>query len=86
MTQPVTRARIRLQDQQEPIERALMLIALGLNPRNSYGKEELHAAWCRRMDEVETTMGGHPVMVDAINTAYGVVVRLDDQGPRAVGF
>jgi hypothetical protein len=53
-----------------PLERALMLIALGLDPALSYTDRDLHGAWRRRIALVHPDTGGNGVAAAAINVAY----------------
>jgi curved DNA-binding protein CbpA len=52
------------------MERALMLMALGLDPRFSYTDTELHAAWRRRIAQVHPDNGGSAEMAAAVNASY----------------
>jgi hypothetical protein len=70
MTDRATKSRHRMQDQKEPIERALMLIALGLDPRFTYTNHELQRAWRRRMAQIHPDTSGNGVTAAAINAAY----------------
>jgi hypothetical protein len=54
----------------QPVERALMLIALGLDPRFDYTDPELHGAWRRRIAVVHPDTGGNAVAAAAIDVAY----------------
>jgi len=60
-----------------PIERALMLIALDLDPRYLYTDHELQIAWRRRRAQVRPQTSGD-TMLSAINAAY---VKLIGQAP-----
>jgi hypothetical protein len=62
----------------QPIERALMLIALDLDPRFTYTDHELQSAWRRRKVQVHSDTGGKTLVDAAINTAY---VTLIGQAP-----
>jgi hypothetical protein len=53
-----------------PLERALMLIALGLDPALSYTDRDFHGAWRRRIALVHPDTGGNGVAAAAINVAY----------------
>jgi hypothetical protein len=53
-----------------PIERALMLIALGLDPDLIYDDRELHGAWWRKIALVHPDTGRNGVAAAAINVAY----------------
>jgi hypothetical protein len=53
-----------------PMERALMLIALGLDPRLDYTDPQLQCAWRRRMIEVHPDRGGNGVIAAAVNASY----------------
>jgi hypothetical protein len=53
-----------------PLERALMLIALGLDPALSYTDRDLHGAWRRKIAVVHPDTGGNGVAAAAINVAY----------------
>ena len=54
----------------QPVERALMLIALGLDPRFDYTDPELHGAWRRRITLVHPDTGGKGVAAAATDAAY----------------
>jgi hypothetical protein len=53
-----------------PMERVLMLMALGLDPRYNYTDLELRGAWRRRMGEVHPDRGGNGVTAAAVNVSY----------------
>jgi hypothetical protein len=53
-----------------PLERALMLIALGLDPGLTYTDRDLHGAWRRKIALVHPDFGGNGVAAAAINVAY----------------
>ena len=69
MTATAPRSRTRMQ-QKEPVERALMLIALGLDPRFDYTNAEIQSAWRRRMAQVRPDSSGNGITAAAINAAY----------------
>jgi len=58
-----------------PVERALFLIALGLDPCLSYTHHEVQVAWRRRMAALHPDIGGDSVMAAAVNAAYVALVR-----------
>jgi hypothetical protein len=57
-----------------PVERALMLIALGLDPRFTYTDHELQSAWRRRRTQVQPDTGGHGIADSALNAAYVTLI------------
>jgi hypothetical protein len=69
MTTTATRSRTRMK-QKEPVERALLLIALGLDPRFDYTNDELQSAWRHRMAQVHPDGTGNGITAAAINAAY----------------
>ncbi|MGH9018134.1 MAG: hypothetical protein ACRDY1_10350 [Acidimicrobiales bacterium] len=71
-----TRTRVECGRPLSPVERALMLIALDLDPRFTYTDHELQTAWRRRRSHVGPDSAGHTTVEAAINTAY---VRLIGQ-------
>ena len=73
-TQPRT-ARPRTKHQREPIERALMLLALGLDPRFSYTNYELQSAWRRRIAQIHPDASGNGVTAAAINASYLTLIQ-----------
>jgi hypothetical protein len=58
-----------------PVDRALMLIALGLDPQFTYTDHELQSAWRRRKTQVQPGAGGHSMVDDAINAAYVTLIN-----------
>jgi len=52
------------------MERVLMLMALGLDPSNTYTDCELQRAWRRRMAQVHPDHGGNAVAAAAVNFSY----------------
>jgi len=77
MTRRTLRARPYRQEKLAPVDRAVMLMALGLDPRFTYTDHELQCAWRRRR------VGGHRdagtgVTNAAVNAAY---VALINQAP-----
>jgi hypothetical protein len=52
------------------MERVLMLMALGLDPRLNYTDHELQTAWRRRMSIVHPDKGGNSVAAAAVNASY----------------
>jgi len=59
------------------MDRVLMLIALGLDPRYKYTNHELQSAWRRRISQVHPDRGGNVVVAAAVNASY---VTLAGQG------
>ena len=57
-----------------PVERALMLMALGLDPRLTYTDYELQCAWRRRKRDVHTDNGHDKVIDAAVNAAYVTLI------------
>ena len=57
-----------------PVERAVMLMALGLDPRFTYTDHELQSAWRRRRMHVRTGVGGG-VTNAAVNAAYVTLIK-----------
>jgi hypothetical protein len=58
----------------QPVERALMLIALDLDPRLTYTDHELQSAWRRRKIQVHSDTDGRTLVDAAINTAYVTLI------------
>ena len=57
------------------VERALLLIALNLDPQFTYTDHELQNAWRRRKSHVNSELGGEKaVTVAAINAAYVTLI------------
>lgn len=57
-----------------PVERALMLIALDLDPRLTYTDHELQTAWRRRKVQVHSDTEGRTLVDAAINTTYVTLI------------
>jgi hypothetical protein len=72
---------VRTHHQKEPVERALMLIALGLDPRFSYTNYELQNAWRRRLAKVQPDASGNGVTAAAINASYLTLIRQAEVAP-----
>jgi len=70
-----TATQTRRQMQKEPVERALMLMALGLDPRFTYSNHELQGAWRRRMAQIHPDKSGNGVTAAAINAAYLTLIQ-----------
>jgi hypothetical protein len=68
-----------------PMDRALMLMALGLDPGLSYSDRELHCAWRRRISEVHPDHGGNAVAAAAVSASYVALVSRVEM-PRSVDF
>jgi hypothetical protein len=66
---------VRTHHQKEPVERALMLIALGLDPRFTYTNYELQNAWRRRIAQVHPDASGNGVTAAAINASYLTLIQ-----------
>jgi hypothetical protein len=58
-----------------PMDRVLMLIALGLDPRYKYTNFELQSAWRRRISQVHPERGGNVVVAAAVNASYLTLAR-----------
>ena len=56
------------------VERAIMLIALDLDPRFVYTDHELQSAWRRRKSQFHADPHGDD-FVAAVNTAYVTLIR-----------
>ncbi|MGH9018009.1 MAG: J domain-containing protein [Acidimicrobiales bacterium] len=69
---------------QEPVERALMLIALGLDPRFTYCNHELQTAWRRRISRVHPDKSGNGVTAAAINAAYLTLLQPSEESEQAM--
>jgi hypothetical protein len=68
-----------------PMERVLMLMALGLDPCLDYTDPELQAAWRRRIAQVHPDHGGNPVAAAAVNASYlSLASRVEI--PRPIDF
>jgi hypothetical protein len=70
----------RTHHQKEPVERALMLIALGLDPRFSYTNYELQNAWRRRLAQIHPDASGNGVTAAAINASYLALIQHAEVG------
>ena len=57
-----------------PIERALLLIALDLDPELTYTDHELQSAWRRRKAQVHADTGERTPVDAAINAAYVTLI------------
>ncbi len=53
-----------------PLERSLMLIALGLDPRYEYADYELQLAWRRRIAAVRPDGDENQLVAAAVNASY----------------
>jgi hypothetical protein len=82
MTSRATKFKGHSQHELGPVERALLLIALDLNPQFTYTDHELQSAWRRRKAHVnsEADKGG---TVAAINAAYVTLIG-QAQIPRPI--
>lgn len=68
-----------------PMERVLMLMVLGLDPRLNYTDPELQVAWRRRIAQVHPDYGGNSVATAAVNASYiSLISRVEI--PRPVDF
>ena len=65
----------RAHHQKEPVERALMLIALGLDPRFTYTNYELQNAWRRRIAQIHPDASGNGVTAAAVNASYLTLIQ-----------
>ncbi|HTT85771.1 MAG TPA: hypothetical protein VMF60_00260 [Acidimicrobiales bacterium] len=57
------------------MERAVMLMALGLDPRFTYTDHELQCAWRRRRMGVRNGAAGSGVTNAAVNAAYVALIN-----------
>jgi hypothetical protein len=73
MTNRVSRSRVGVHHGLGPVDRALMLIALGLDPQRTYTDHELQTAWRRRRALVQADNGGQGMMA-AVNAAYVTLI------------
>jgi len=73
-----TTSRVPTQAPVAPVEQALLLIALGLDPRYEYTNDELHGAWRRRMSQVHPDTGGNALTAAAVNAAYRALTGSHD--------
>jgi hypothetical protein len=63
-------------------ERVLMLMALGLDPSDTYTDYELQRAWRRRMSQVHPDHGGNAVAAAAVNLSYmSLISRIEMPKP-----
>jgi hypothetical protein len=83
MTTTATRSRARMK-QKEPVERALLLIALGLDPRFEYTNDELQNARRHRMAQVHPEGSGNGITAAAINAAYLTLIGPSGNDTRRV--
>jgi hypothetical protein len=84
VTNRVTKGKGHWQHQLGEVERALLLIALNLDPQFTYTDHELQAAWRRRKSHLNSEMGGEKtVTVAAVNAAYVTLIG-QAQIPRPV--
>ncbi len=75
MTNRVTKFKGHSRQQLDEVERALLLIALNLDPQFTYTDHELQNAWRRRKSHVSAETGGEKTMtVAAINAAYVTLI------------
>jgi hypothetical protein len=72
MTVRTTRTPTRIVHRGEPVERALMVMALGLDPRFEYTNHELQSAWRRRLADIHPDKTG--ISSAAVNAAYLALV------------
>jgi hypothetical protein len=56
------------------IERAVLLLALELDPELTYTDHELQSAWRRRKAQVQADTGGRTPVDAAINAAYVTLI------------
>ena len=66
-----------------PVERAVMLMALGLDPRFTYTDHELQSAWRRQRMHAPVDVDRNGVTKAAINAAYVALIN-QAQMPRPV--
>ena len=81
MSDRATWARARRRRQGEPVRRALLLMALGLDPRLPYSPDELRRAW--RRQKAALARGTRPpgVSADALDAAYATLAGTTGAGP-----
>lgn len=58
-----------------PVERAVMLMALDLDPRFTYTDHELQSAWRRRKVQVHSDTDEKTLVDAALNTAYVTLIN-----------
>jgi hypothetical protein len=81
MSDRATWAEARRRRQWEPVKRALLLMALGLDPCRTYSDAELRGAW-RRQKMHRPPDGGSPgITAVAIDAAYATLVGATPAGP-----
>ena len=73
LPKPTVGPQLRQPHRLQPIERALTLIALDLDPRFTYTDHELQSAWRRRKIQAQSDTGT-TLMDAAINTAYVTLI------------
>jgi hypothetical protein len=73
MTTRARRSRVTWRHPLRPVERALMLETLDLDPRFTYTDHELQTAWRRRRAQVHADMSKDN-MVATLNTAYVTLI------------
>ncbi len=85
MPHQLTETQVRKKTPLQPMDRVLMLMALGLDPRLTYTDREIQAAWRRRIAQVHPDCGGNPVVAAAVNASYiSLISQLEI--PRPVDF
>ncbi|HTT85897.1 MAG TPA: hypothetical protein VMF60_00895 [Acidimicrobiales bacterium] len=75
-----TWARARRRRREEPVRRALLLMALGLDPKVSYSPDELRRAWRRK--KASLAHGARPpgVSAAALDAAYAALAGTSGAG------
>jgi hypothetical protein len=81
MTRRASRSRACGHQKLPPVERAVMLMALGLDPRFTYTDHELQSAWRRRRMRTHGDIDRSGVTNAAINAAYVALIK-QAQTPR----
>lgn len=61
-----------------PVERALLLLTLGLDPRTEYTDFEIQSAWRRKSSTLPADDNGGGVFAAAVNAAYLTLVGHGD--------
>jgi hypothetical protein len=74
-------ARARRQRKGEPVRRALLLMALGLDPRLNYTDDELRGAWRRQKVHLRPDGGTPGITAVAVDAAYATLVGASGAGP-----
>jgi hypothetical protein len=75
-------ARARRQRKAEPVKRALLLMALGLDPHLHYTDDELRGAARRQKTQLRPVRGTPGITATAIDAAYATLVGGSGAGPQ----